>query len=633
MIGLRDLALGVALLASTARSHGATILPGKGPETCFDFVGLPDWRTFSLEPVPAQLERLGGEQLAGRSFREQGHLLTLPLIASKIEAGPYAPDEDRINIPGMKGSTLGTKYDWNFTSIPQPQLFNRTITQDRGKVLGGTSALNLLIWDRGSAPEYDAWGEVGNAGWNWGSMHAAMIKAENFTNPGPPIYTSTTGYGVAGPINAVVNKFIPAQQDTWIPTLENLGVPLNSQWLDGNNVGVAYHSSAIDPTHYNRSYSAVEYLPRAGPNLIVWTNTQVASINLKKHGAKSLATGVTLLDGTVVTAEHEIILSAGTIQSPQLLELSGIGSSNVLAAAGVNQKINLPGVGENLQDHPRIQASYLLKPNYTSFDRFKYDPAFRAEQLALYQAGNLTEYDYAASAYSYQAWNSIVGNDDSLVNAAKSVVASTENNVVDKKKLSFLTNAKSRTTIAQAELVLSDGYTGGKGYPKNGTALYGSGFQTIIGALMHPLARGYVHITSANASEHPAYNPAFASNEYDLQGLITIAKYIRKVAQTAPFAQTWTTEYEPGLDVVQTDEQWRDYVLNNTFPFYHPVGTCAMLPLKDGGVVSPELVVYGTTNLRVVDASIIPILVSAHPQTGIYGLAERAAEIIAAQWK
>ena len=104
-----------------------------------------------------------------------------------IEAGPYAPGEDRINIPGMKGSTLGTKYDWNFTSIPQPQLYNRTITQDRGKVLGGTSALNLLIWDRGSKPEYDAWEEVGNPGWNWSSMISAMNKAENFSNPGPPI--------------------------------------------------------------------------------------------------------------------------------------------------------------------------------------------------------------------------------------------------------------------------------------------------------------------------------------------------------------------------------------------------------------------------------------------------------------
>lgn len=549
-----------------------------------------------------------------------------------IEAGPYAPDEDKINIPGMKGSTLGTVFDWNFTSIPQPQLYNRTITQDRGKVLGGTSALNLLIWDRGSKPEYDAWGEVGNPGWNWDSMIAAMNKAENFTNPGPPIYTRHTDYGVAGPINAVVNKFIPAQQDRWIPTFRNLGVDFNTDWLAGENVGVAYHSSSIDPTHYNRSYSAVKYLPRGGANLEVWTNTQVAKVNLEKQGGKYIATGVTLLSGDVVTTTKEVIVSGGTISNPQILELSGVGNRTILEAAGVGSKIDLPGVGENLQDHPRIQASYLLKDNYTSFDKLKHDPTFAAQQLALYEAGKITEYDYAASAYSYQSWKSIVGDDRDLIQSAKNVVASTEDNVVDKKKLSFLTNARYRTSIAQSELVLSDGYTGNKGYPANGTALYGKGFTTIIGALMHPLARGFVHIVSSNASEHPAYNPAFASNEYDLKGLITIAKYIREVAQTAPFSEVWGKEYEPGLDVVQTDEQWESYVKNNTQPFYHPVGTCAMLPREEGGVVDAELRVYGTSNLRVVDASVIPILVSAHPQTGIYGLAERAGGIIASAW-
>ena len=166
-----------------------------------------------------------------------------------IEAGPFAPYEDGINIPGMKGSTLGTIYDWNFTSPPQPALLDRTITQSRGKVLGGTSAINLLIWDRGSKPEYDSWGEVGNPGWDWDSMIKAMNKAENFTNPGQPIYTGSSDYGVAGPINAVVDKYIPAQQDTWIPTFANLGVEQNTIWLAGENVGSAYHSSTIDPTH------------------------------------------------------------------------------------------------------------------------------------------------------------------------------------------------------------------------------------------------------------------------------------------------------------------------------------------------------------------------------------------------
>jgi choline dehydrogenase-like flavoprotein len=131
-------------------------------------------------------------------------------------------------------------------------------------------------------------------------------------------------------------------------------------WLAGENVGSAYHSSSIDPTHYNRSYSAVEYLPRAGSNLEVMTNTEVAKIDLVEKGGKFVAAGVTLLNGDVITAKKEVVLSGGTIKSPQILELSGVGAADVLQAAGIDQKINLPGVGENLQDHPRIQASYRL---------------------------------------------------------------------------------------------------------------------------------------------------------------------------------------------------------------------------------------------------------------------------------
>ena len=554
-----------------------------------------------------------------------------------IEAGPYAPYEDGINIPGMKGSTLGTKFDWNFTSIPQSALLGRTITQSRGKVLGGSSAVNLLIWDRASKPEYDAWEEVGNPGWNWNSMIEAMNKAENFTNPGPPIYTGDTGYGTAGPINAVIDRYIPKQQDTWIPTLESLGVAFNSEWLDGENVGVAYHASAIDPTHYNRSYSAVEYLPLAGSNLDVMTDTEVAKIDLEQSSGGYRAVGVTLLNSHRIKATKEVVLSAGVIKSAQLLELSGIGSSDILQAAGVESKIELPGVGENLQDHPRIQASYLLKESYISLDWLRSGhPEYAAQQLALWQAGKFSQYDYAASGYSYQNWSSILGEESSnLVNTARRVAAEM-NSVVDDKKLEFLTNATLTPGIAQVEIIFSDGYFGSKGYPAEDSPLYGRSFTTLIGGIMHPLARGSVHINSSDASVQPVYDPAFASNDYDFQAVVAMMKWIRTIANTAPFSDVWESEYEPGLEVVpETDNEaeWQTYVRNNTNTFYHPVGTCAMLPKDNGGVVDSNLLVYGTQNLRVVDASVIPILLSAHPQTGIYGIGERAADIISGSWK
>lgn len=546
-----------------------------------------------------------------------------------IEAGPFAPEEDRINIPGLKGSTLGTKYDWNFTSILQPQLNDRVITQSRGKVLGGTSALNLLIWDRASKSEYDGWEQLGNPGWGWENMIAAMNKAENFSSYGRPDYTGTTGFGIEGPINAVVNRYMPVHQDTWLPTFANLGVEQNTAWLGGDNVGAAYHSSTIDPSNYTRSYSAVEYLPRAGPNLKVITGAEVEKINLDRKGKEYVATGVTMLDGTMISACREVILSAGTLKSPPILEQSGIGNVSLLQKAGIKPLISLPGVGENLQDHPRIQAAYQLKDNYTSFDRLKYDTEYAATQRQLYDAGQLSAYDYAASAYSYQNWSSIVdkSKEAELIEIAKRVTDNL-NNVVDRKKLSWLSDPHLRPNIAQAEFLLSDGYSGLKGYPKPNTTLYGKGFTTVFAALMHPLARGYVHLNTTDPAVEPVYNPAFASNEYDLRALVDLSKYIRRIATTAPFAGIWVDEYEPGLNVT-TDAEWEQFVKDNVNTFYHPVGTCAMLPKADGGVVDPELKVYGTSNLRVVDASVIPVLVSAHPQTGIYGIAERAAQLIA----
>lgn len=549
-----------------------------------------------------------------------------------IEAGPSAPDEDRINMPGLKGSTLGTKYDWNFTSIPQPQLNARVITQSRGKVLGGTSAINLMIWDRSSKAEYDAWEELGNPGWDWNHMIAAMNKAENFSSYDREDYTGITGFGVEGPIDAVVNKYIPAHQDTWLPTFANLHVNQNTAWLGGENIGAAYHSSTINPSNYTRSYSAVDYLPLAGPNVRTVTGVEVAKVNLGEENGDYVATGVTLINGTVIMARREVVVSTGTLKSPPLLEQSGIGNTSLLQKAGVKALIDLAGVGENLQDHPRIQAAYQLKDNYTSFDRLKYDAEYAAEQRELYDANQLSAYDYAASAYSYQNWSSILGQDKEteLVGIAKRVAAG-YNSVVDNKKLQWLTDSNLSASVPEAEFLLSDGYSGLKGYPKPGDPLYGKGFTTVFAALMHPLARGYVHINASEPTAKPVYDPAFASNEYDLKALVELSKYIRRIATTAPFSSIWVDEYEPGLEV-DTDEEWEDFVKNNVNTFYHPVGTCAMLPRKDGGVVDSELKVYGTRNLRVVDASVIPVLVSAHPQTGIYGIAERAAILISGSW-
>ncbi|PBP18704.1 GMC oxidoreductase [Diplocarpon rosae] len=450
-----------------------------------------------------------------------------------IEAGPAALNELNINIPGKKSSTFGSRYDWNFTTIPQEPLNSRVIPQIRGKVLGGSLALNLMTYDRASAHEYNGWEEIGNSGWDWVKFSAMMKRSLDFTS------ANTEWYG-----DADISTKGPSQ--------------IRSGLI------VSYQTRSIDPEHYNRSYSANAYLPLAGANHVVMADTRVVNINFNNTEQRYTASGVTLADGTIIFARKEVNISAGSYQSPGLLEASGVGSKSVLEGAGILQLIDLPGVGENLQDHIRIQSSYQLKDNYLSFDILRHNATYAEEQLRLWIDGN----------------HSI------------------------------------------------DEYTGVKGYSAAGTSLYGKGFFSLLAVVMHPLSRGSVHTNVTDPLGTPIINPNYLSNEHDIQAIIAAIKKCRQIALTPILSEVWVSEYEPGLETVNTDAEWREFALNTTLSIYHPAGTCSMLPRKEGGVVDRKLKVYGTTNLRIVDASIIPILISAHMQTAVYGIAEMAAEII-----
>lgn len=541
-----------------------------------------------------------------------------------IEAGPDGRDEAGIYIPGRKGSILGSKYDWNFTSIPQAGANGRAIGQNRGRVLGGCSALNLLSWDRGAAADYDAWEELGNPGWNADSMFSAMRQAEEYHITPANGSTELQGYGDDGPIDFLINRLAPPQQEHFFPAMQSLGLSQTESYLDGGLIGYMRHTSNIQPFNYTRSYSTA-YLADAPDNLHILLETEVAKVNIDNS---TRATGVTLKDGNIINASKEVILSAGTIQSAQLLELSGVGQKAVLEAADVKQKVELPGVGENLQDHVRIVNAYQLRDNYTTPDILRLNATYAAEQLARWRRNKTGLYDSTSSGYAYLQWNQILNDTSSLVARANS--SANTSNVIDVKKLHNLENLSK--LVPQAEVLFSDGYLGAKGYPVANNSLYGSSFFALIGVLQHPISRGSSHITSANFTIKPHFDPNYLSSSYDLYGVAHIAKFLRTIAQTPPMSYAWTAEYEPGLDVVNTDEDWLEYARSNMASIWHPVGTCAMLPKEDGGVVNAELKVYGVKHLRVVDASIMPALVSGHIQSGVYGIAERAAQLVAEEW-
>jgi choline dehydrogenase-like flavoprotein len=538
--------------------------------------------------------------------------LSLGLPKAKIlliEAGPAAADDLRINVPGLRGSILGSSLDWNFTTVPQSSLDGRSVDVNRGKVLGGSSAMNYLCYDRASAPEYEAWAELGNQGWGWNTMIEAMTKSENFTG------TDNDRHGYTGPIRNYYNRVVYPVLEFWQPTVSKLGVNVNDHnSMGGEPIGVMFQPTNIDITKHTRSYAASSYLPLAGSNLVVKTNTQVAKVNLVKcRGLKYKATGVTLSSGQVITAKKEVIVSAGSVQSPGLLELSGVGQPAVLKAAGVTPLVDLAGVGENYQDHIRLSNTYQLKEGIDSFDNLIFDNAGAnaTGELQKWIDGERSLYEYTTAAYGFMNWKQL-GLDTQLKTLARSLFGSSTN-VVDAKKLEYLDNAKvpSVEYIYEANHVGAFGYTGGK-------------FITLISTVMHPFARGSVHIDPKSPQGKPVIDPKYMSNEYDHQALVAAAKFARQIANTEPIKSAWTAETEPG-EAVQTDEQWLAFAKKALGSFYHPVGTCAMLPRADGGVVDADLRVYGTANLRVVDNSIIPVIPSAHIQTAAYGIAEIAA--------
>lgn len=384
-------------------------------------------------------------------------------------------------------------------------------------------------------------------------MHSAMMKSETWqlTNQtGADGIEEEGGIGEHGPIHFLLNRWSPPQEEMFYPTMENLGINQTNSFLDGDLLGWERHTSNLLETNYTRSYS-VAYLANARTNLRVVFNTMVAKVNIE-HGA---ACGVTLIDGTVIKATKEVILSAGSIQSPQLLELSGIGNSSVLTAAGVEPVVELPGVGENLQDHVRIVTSYQLNDNYTSPDISRFNATFAAEQLALWQANETGLLDTTTSAYAYLTWDMALGNDSELVSLAQK--AADSHNVVDRRKLQKLDEK-----VPQLEVVFADGYLGNKGYPAEGTDRYGQQFFAMTASLNHLFSRGSTHINSSEPTAHPLLDPQYLSNEYDLRAVTEGAKYIRKIATTAPLSDIWADEYEPGLNVT-TDAKWTDYVRGN----------------------------------------------------------------------
>ncbi|KAF3137855.1 hypothetical protein TWF703_004825 [Orbilia oligospora] len=551
-----------------------------------------------------------------------------------LEAGTSGLDDPIIYTPGKVGWAVGTQYDWSFMTEPQTELGNRPLFYSRGKALGGSSAINFFVWMRGNKPDYDAWASLGNPGWDFNSLIPYFKKPETFHAPSPAdelafkLDYNAVDHGTDGPINTCFSNQYGGTHQHWHQTLNNLGIPSRDSF-NGSNWGVWTGLTNVNPINRTRSYSASQYYrPHAArPNLHVLTEAMVRKVIIQTVGGHKTATGVIFSHGGVdytVNAASEVILSAGTIQSPQLLELSGIGNPTYLTPAGVTVLVNSPHVGENLQDRIMNVLLYELDPSVENQGPLQ-DPVELADAEDEYYTNHTGLLTVLPNDFAYLPLNKVMN--ESYVNHLRSLVSGTDDRTLSiKSKLDF------NKFLGNLEYVFDPNILFAVGNP-DPLKKYGTVFQM----LQYPFSTGHIHIqpppigVPLSSSQHPVINPRYFEGD-GIVDMLTLAeglKFADSIARQGPLNAAIVKREVPPEPAPGTETDWLQFVKDNTVSDWHPVGTCAMSGLGiHKGVVDEKLRVHGVKRLRVVDASIIPVQISSHLQGTVYAIAEKGADMI-----
>ncbi|KAI0743800.1 GMC oxidoreductase [Daedaleopsis nitida] len=557
-----------------------------------------------------------------------------------IEAGDWDPSIPGVSIPG------NPRHDWNLYTVPQQHANGKALPLPRGKGLGGSSTLNIAMLDRAPAHEYDAIEALGNPGWNWNEFLKYFKKSET-AQPSDPEHAAkhaltepnTNWHGTSGPLlkSYPLHFALGPLQEKIVRAHENLGVPFNVEASNGNKTGYTQLFTCVDSATATRTNSATAYyVPNAHrENLMVLTGAVASKITFKTGISPLQATGVEFIFGAEkhhVCVSKEVILSAGSFQSPQILELSGIGNREVLSQHGVETLVDLPAVGENLQviptisdvEHIHVPVLVEVNPQYETLDALRQpEVAARAMELYSKKQGPMIAVA-AASSYSFIPASTFMSmrQIEKWTNGAQAVKEQAPAGL--QKQYDTQIKLFRHLASAEGEVMPFPGFL--PRIPMEPTP--GTGYLTLVAAILHPLSRGSVHIASGDPLIAPAIDPSFLSRQEDLDVLLAITKFALKLTQTEPLSGAVRKLCSPTPDVAASDDALVRHIKENYGCVHHPVGTASMLPKEDGGVVDPELRVYGTLNVRVVDASILPLEIAAHPQATVYAIAEKAADII-----
>ncbi|KAL2855817.1 glucose-methanol-choline oxidoreductase-like protein [Aspergillus pseudodeflectus] len=566
---------------------------------------------------------------------------TLQIVV--LEAGEDQTEDPRVLTPGLWPSLVHSPSDWDFTSVPQDALNGQTIGFPQGRLLGGTSAMNGQALIANSKSNINAWARLGNSGWDWETLLPYYKKSFSLTLPSPEKRTELgleyvdPEYAGNGPLKA---SFPDALDDpvanSWVETFRGLGKYMSGDPFSGSAIGGYTNAATVDPVAKTRSYVGNAYYSpvKELPNLRVVTGALAKRVLFDNSTANEepAATGVQYIkDGTLttVTATREVILAAGVFNTPKILELSGIGSRPLLEKHNIPLIVDNPNVGENLQDHIFAPVYFEVADFVETKDKFMRGDAAAIsasmEQYTTRKFGTFTvggNYSGALlSLADFENPETGAAERNSVLNTIPSSLPPFETELAAhiRSLLEDPTEATGAyfTFLAQSDLR---------------AALPGN-YLTIAACLVGPLSRGSSHITSSDPSEPPAIDPRYMSHEVDLEMLARHTRYIETIRSSHPLS----TMLKPGgrrspdapsdFRAVSLDTV-KNYVKAKAKSTYHPVGTCAMMPREKGGVVDARLRVWGVTGVRVVDASVMPIIPRANVQSTVYAVAERAVDFI-----
>lgn len=528
---------------------------------------------------------------------------------------------------------------------------NRRVAYPPGKCLGGSSAINLMALIFPSRACLDGWKDIGNPGWGWDEMQKYYRKFQRHCQPaddvakalGMEVYNNDS-MTMDGPIMSSHPKAADVAQTAWVDTWKHLRKQLNGDPLSGDSIGGYTSAASVDPLKGERMHSGVGYYAPVAQrkNLHVVTGAMIDKVELDASNQDNVvATGVVFTyEGKTYTvkARKEVILSAGTLASPAILERSGIGSKALCAQLGIQNIIDSPGVGENFQDHLTSAVSYEVNDNVPTADVMR-DPCVIQQVMEQYQtskSGPLA--NGGGHSFAYTPLSNFddppFSQDDMQTLLDKHLPCS--NTKVDSFKTrheSFVRSILSRPSEASSSLCLISVQcdTRRAETPKE---VFGinkpENYISMLPQLAHPLSRGSVHITSTDPDVYPEIKPNFLAHPLDAEIMGRHMMQVETIARTPPLSGLLKPNgmrIPEGSDA-HTLESAIELVKAGGMSNYHPAGTCAMVPKDLGGVIDSRMKVYATRNLRVCDASLFPLMVRGNIQSTVYACAEKGSDVL-----